>query len=802
MQHPIAIIISLFFSLNILAQKKISPKIIDSKTNNPIAFANIKYDNSSKGVFSDIDGFFELNTKLYKSISISYIGYKDTTIITAALNNNTIIKLQKKAYNLSTVDILPGENPAFAIIRKVVDNKKLNDPQELENFSYTAYHKFIVTADADAIKQQMNAYKNPDSTLIKMDKFLSSQHILLSESVSKRNYEKPNKNKEEVIATRLSGLSNPQFSVLGSQLQSFSFYDASIDVLDKHYINPVSKSSLNKYFYQLVDSIYTENDTTYIISFRPHKGTHFDALKGQLHISSNKWAIKNISAEPAETSSDYGIQFQQKYELIDNKYWFPIQITSDLTFYNLIIEDIAAKGIARTYIRELKINNIPEKRVHFNNEVMIIAADAGKKHDDTYWKQYRPIELDSMEVKTYHTIDSLGKAEHLDEKLWAMMAFMNGRIPLGYVDMDIMKLFNYNEFEGFRLGLGLRTNDRLMKRADIGIYAGYGFRDYQWKYKGDININILPKSSLTLNLTYTMDVLESAEQYKFDITDFYGYERLRDFLVNEMVYYKGYSSELKFRALPNSSWSLGANYYQYNSISDYSYSSSDQESAADFLISEIGIGWRFAFKEKLYRTGNTVFSMGTNYPILNVHYTQAIPGIQDSELNYKKLDLQLDFNYDINFLGKQYWRIKAGRTIGDAPWYKLYNGNASYTQWYAEAPNTFGTMRYNEFLSDEYIAVYFRHDFKGLLFGSKPFVPQPVFVTSATIGNLSNAGYHKNINFNTLEKGYYESGLLLNSILRSGITNIGVGVFYRWGPYSMPIIEDNIAYKITIGYML
>ena len=164
--------------------------------------------------------------------------------------------------------------------------------------------------------------------------------------------------------------------------------------------------------------------------------------------------------------------------------------------------------------------------------------------------------------------------------------------------------------------------------------------------------------------------------------------------------------------------------------------------------------------------------------------------------------MQIDFDYNINFVGKQSWRITAGKSVGDAPWYKLYNGNASYMQWYIEAPNTFGTMRYNEFLSDEYLAIHFRHDLKSLLCGNKPFVPQPMFVSSAIIGNISNPTMHKNINFNTLENGFFESGILLNSILRSGISNIGIGAFYRWGPYSFPNIEDNFAYKITFGYSI
>jgi hypothetical protein len=185
-----------------------------------------------------------------------------------------------------------------------------------------------------------------------------------------------------------------------------------------------------------------------------------------------------------------------------------------------------------------------------------------------------------------------------------------------------------------------------------------------------------------------------------------------------------------------------------------------------------------------------------------LHYTKGFSGIYGSELDYQKLDLQLDFNYYINFLGRSSWRFTAARALGQLPWYKLYNGKGSNIPWFIETPNAFGTMYINEFLSDEYLAIYFRHNFGTLLFGDKPFIPQPAFVTSFVIGQINNPENHKNISFNTLEQGYYESGILLNSILKSGISNIGIGVFYRWGPYSFLNEKDNFAFKITAGYSL
>ncbi len=795
------IFVLILLSFNVFSQLKV--KIVDSKNKAAIAFVNIKFDDSQRGVFSDIDGYFELKNNCCKRIKLSYIGYHDAIIEVSTLNSeNNIIELKKKLYQLKAVEILPEENPAFTILRKVLKNKKINNPEELNSFSYRAYHKFIITADAEELESYIKKNNQADSVLIKAEEFFSSQHLLISESISKRNYKFPNKNKEEVIATRFSGLQHPKFAILGSELQSFSFYNPSIDVLEKHYINPINKQSLKKYFYLLEDSIYTDIDTTYIISFRPYKGTNFDGLKGQVHISSKGWAIKNVRAKPAEDNPEFGAVFQQKYELIDGKYWFPTQINTDIIFYNLIISNTQAKGAARTYISNIEINKVPKKRIRFNNEVLIISNKALEPKSEEYWDSYRTQELDSLEVKTYHVIDSIGKATNLDEKLWAIMALSSGKIPWGPIDLLMDKFLGYNVFEGFRFGLGVETNDRVSNFFSIGGYGAWATEDFKWKYGGNIKLNLWPNQSMTLKLAHSFDIEESAMQYSFNESSSFSYGDLRYFIIDEMYYAKTNYAALEFRALPHSSWLIDAKYSSIISPNNYQYNLNSETNKGNYIISEFGIAWRFAFKEKLYRTGNTSISMGTKYPIFNIKYTKAISGIQGSELDYEKLDLQIDFSYPINFFGKQSWRITAGKAIGETPWYKLYNGKASFLQWYTEAPNTFGTMRFNEFLSDEYIAVYFRHDFKNLLFGDKAFVPQPIFITSAIFGNLQNAYNHQNIDFNTLEKGYYESGILLNSILRSGITNIGIGVFYRWGPYTFDNVSDNFAYKITVGYSL
>jgi len=65
-------------------------------------------------------------------------------------------------------------------------------------------------------------------------------------------------------------------------------------------------------------------------------------------------------------------------------------------------------------------------------------------------------------------------------------------------------------------------------------------------------------------------------------------------------------------------------------------------------------------------------------------------------------------------------------------------------------------------------------------------------------GSLTHPEKHQLIAFKTLEKGFYESGLLVNNLLRLPAIRTGFGVFYRYGPYGFTHVSDNFGYKISL----
>ena len=75
-----------------------------------------------------------------------------------------------------------------------------------------------------------------------------------------------------------------------------------------------------------------------------------------------------------------------------------------------------------------------------------------------------------------------------------------------------------------------------------------------------------------------------------------------------------------------------------------------------------------------------------------------------------------------------------------------------------------------------------------------------MIVTNIGFGALGNQQDHHNVDYKTLELGYYESGIVIRKLLDLQMIDLGLGVLYRYGPYSFDNISQNFAYKFSLFY--
>jgi len=834
--------------------KEVKGIVYDQQTNEKLVFVHLVINNSRSGTTSGIDGRFELHYPGdIRLLTLSYVGYQTLTIDLAEyLSSNSDqtpvtlkIALAPETKILSELVFEAGENPAHPIIRKAVANRRINNPEKIKSFKYTSYNKFLVDAENfEDIEEDMN--DSSDSTDGEsFSDFIATKYLFLMESVTERKYLRPDRSKETVIANRVSGFKNPLFTTLANSFQPFSFYGNYINVAGKNYLNPVSKGSTSKYFFSLEDSIYSHGHKVYIIRFEPRK-RNFEGLKGLLYVNTYKYAIENVIAETANLvehfadnihmevtnesnekseenqqssdslSRDMGnnefeqisvtFKIQQKYDLIADSIWFPLQLNTDINIGDATGSTSAVlKGIGRSYLSDIEL--LPDLRRREFDRLALEFDLRANKRDSAFWEKYRIEPIDDRGRETYSYIDSVGEEAHLDRIVTGMALLTTGKIRVGKINLDADKFMAYNRFESIRLGAGLHTNSGFSTFFNIGGYAAFGFGDKAFKYGGDINFFLTEKNNITLSALYQKDVIESGGTKFYLDNNPLSSETNRKFMIGNMDQYENMEVAASLYFLKYMDVRLALSQNTRQATSGYNYAPPTSEAPVlqnIFDFTEIKAGMKYSFREKYIEILGNKVSTGTKYPVVWINYTRGLDNIGHGQFDYQKWDFKVQKSFLIKGFGKPSFTIKGGLATGNVPATNLYNGNGSKL-WEIplEAINSFQTMYLNEFLSDRYVALYYSHNLGKVTINPRRSTPEFILVTNLGWGSLSNPERHLNYTFNTMEKGYYESGLSIRNIYKLK-TFIGLGLagFYRYGPYARPDNIDNLAVKLTVKFSL
>lgn len=801
--------------VNLLSQTyKISGKIVDETSREPLAFVNIVANNGQAGVTSSIEGYFSIqSTKPIDSLRFSYVGYVSKTIYKNDFTNHINVRLTKQNIELQEVLILPSENPAHRIIDKTIANKDLNNPFKNASFSYVSYNKMIFTSDVvtDTTAQRIVADTTLSDSLNRNLKsayrFFDEQHIFLMESVNQRIFKAPSSNYEKVIASKVSGFKDPFFTLLITQIQGISFYDDMFIILDKKYVNPISKGSTSRYFFLMQDTLYPNpntKDTVFVISYRPRRNTNFDGLEGLLYIHTNGYAIQNVTAYPARDESGISINIQQQYELIDEKKWFPVQLNTELYFKNMKINNnfsIVAKGW--TYLKDIELDKELKRRDFGKTEIDIKVVS--EKQSNEILEKYRPQDLNEKELKTYHVIDSIGKSENLDRTVNILKALSTGYIPVFIFDIALDKIVWYRKYEGFRFGAGFRTNRRLFENVSIGAYYGYALRNKYSNYGFNTEIFLSRKHDLKIDIDYGFDISENGNHKLYFLQ--------KSLLSNDIfrkLYVSRYnhilSEAIAMSGKPTKYTKLKIGFERNTIFPGFNYQNSNSEAlynkANPAITTEAKIALRYAPNEKIISDDNFKFLVNNDFPVLIVQYIHAFDNLLSSDYQYNKLDLYFTKSHTSKYYGKSNVLLKAGFIDRDLPIWGLNAFTSNLNKVYIFSDNSFSTMPFNKYYSTSSVGLFIQHSFGKLIYRKNKFEPELVLHQNIAFGWSNGKQYFQNQDIIVPEKGYFESGFSINNLLSMQFYSFGIGAFYHYGPYSSSDFYSNIALKWGISFPL
>lgn len=380
----------------------------------------------------------------------------------------------------------------------------------------------------------------------------------------------------------------------------------------------------------------------------------------------------------------------------------------------------------------------------------------------------------------------------------------NGYFPTKYFDFDLRYLIKYNQHEGFRTGLGGVTSKNFSERFRIQGYTVYGFLDHRFKYSIGGGYKLFPKTNTWVNISYTEDLQETGSSNFLTDKRFFQFFEPR--LINIELFHRHISKTLTIehqispKILTETEFSVRKIEPTYSYI--FNAQDGQQFTNFDLTLGTLSVQWSpFSMFEQ---TPKGIVETKNGYPKFTLQYTKSFKNIFKSDFNFSKIDFRAIQQFDHSPNSNTRFVLTGGLANGDTPITHLYhaypnnvNKETVMQRFSVAGTNSFETMYFNEFFSDRLVSFQFKHTLNP--FKITPwFQPQLALITKHAIGDMHNAHQHENITFDTLDKGYSESGLEINRLF----LGFGLSFAYRYGAYHLSQFEDNFAFKFTFNIKL
>ena len=783
----------------------VSGRVTNANNKQALAFVNIVTEDGLNGTTSDIDGKYSITTKnTVENLIFSCVGFEKKKVTVDATQPKWNVSLQPIQYELNEVVVNAGENPAHRLIDSVLAHRKDNYIDNMKSYSYTLYDKMVFTIDSSG--HHSDSLRADTSTnTSKLLGILKKNDLMVMETVSEQKFLGPDRHSQKVLGTKIAGLKEPVFIYLVSEIQSISFYDEEIAIIGSKYLNPISKNSKKKYLFRIESAETTPTgDSVFVVSFRRRDNTHFDGLKGLMTINSDGWAVQNVKASPDKDKEGFFTAvIQQLYEKVDGQ-WFPKQLNTNVLFPSFSLdvdgESFPLTAVGKSYISNIVVNPVLSRRDF--SEIEVNVEEDAAKQDDAFWDSYRNDSLSQRVKDTYVFMDSVSKhVINFDKTFNVINTVSNdGAFPLGPINIALDKIIKYSFHNGWYFGLGLSTNDKMLKWMRLKGFFGYYTRIKFINYSAGVDFLLSQKKQTKLSLTFHNRQVSTSSFDRFAESDFvldpmnYKYSFYEPYYAQEMAGKVELSSRLFAGLKGFASFTYGERSYLQDLDTMAYLLVNDSVTYLKHRHAELELKLRFAFKEKFASTPYGLQSLGTRWPIVWLSYSHSFANVWGSLYSFDRLMLQAHDYFYTKHIGVSFVMLQAGMTLGNVPIGEMMTPLGSHAVFGLYSPGCFNTMRSNEFYCDRFVALYWAHNFGSTLWhiNSSWFQPEPIIITNIGWGCITD---EKHKGLPTINKGYFESGLMFNGIINISLVKLGFGAFYRYGPYSFNKTWDNFSLK-------
>lgn len=750
----------------------INGKVADMNTGEGIPFASVFFPRSSVGTTADLDGNFilKLDRLPNDTLRMGALGYTPSFRVLRKSQHdyNYIVELERANQALSEFVFHAGEDPAITLVKHIIEHKPENNADKLENYRYEAYNRLEADlqrltraqfAKIPILKSYTFIFNNLD-TVTETKPYLP---LYLTETLSDFYFQAhPKKQREFVKASMVKGVNNDNVvKYLGTLHQNVNIYKNYLPVFDKKYVSPISNDGLFYYKYKIKDTQVAYGHRIILVQFRPRRAEE-NCFVGDFWVVDSVFAIQRISMDVSQMANINWVErisLYQEFAPVDS-FWF---LAKDKFIANFKVYSANKLpgfiGRKTTTYHHIKLNTDSTAGVLADPKwrEQVIKLDSVKDKTDDWWQNNRPDSLTSNEKKINKMVDTINKMRITTVYKNFITFAVSGVKDVGPIQLGpYYYIYSTNSVEGNRFRVSLGTPRKLRNFHFTG-YLAYGTKDQEFKHSmsGLWMINRHPWT--TLYAYYAHDVSQTNNYY-----DQLGSDNIFSALFRKpgipwklafaddqrmewfKQYFMGFSHKLilehrdytPYAPLPWQGIFYDLNGNQANSVNS----------------SEVGVEFRYAYKEDYLEGQFQRLNIGSKYPIFNLAFTSGIKGVLNSSYEYQKARFTITETINIPPFGNLYYNVFLGRYFSSKPLpyplLEIHPGNEyEYYNQYA-----FEMMNQYEFLSDQYVGFNIEHNIGSGIFGRIPVLKKlklrQFWTAKGLLGSLTKENYSLNIDNN------------------------------------------------------
>ena len=712
MRHLFFIFIFSIFSQVVYSQK--IKGIVTDTNGNKLPFASVFIKENNKGTNANSEGKYSLKIEPGQyTLVCQHVGYKkeERKIKVTGDDIELNFELALQEMTMAEVVIKNGEDPAYEIIRNAIKKRNYYDKQ-LDKFQCEVY-----------TKGQMRVRNYPKKFLGQKVDFedgdTSKQKMLyLSETISRYSVDKPNKEKIEVISSKVSGqsegfgLSAPRF---------FSFYQNNIligeNLNPRGFISPISDNALSFYKYKLDGTYFEDGREISHIKITP-KRKYEPLFSGYIDIVDDDWRIHSIQLTLYKSSQMElvdTLKIEQLYRPLNNEVWV---ISSQVIYPAIKIFGFDAYGSFVNIYTSFNIDPEFDKKT-FNNTILKY-TDSANKRSDEYWDKARPVPLMADEVKDYKRKDSLAMAKK-DPKYMDSLQKIRNKITVANVllfgpsfqserkrtTISFPSLFEsvvFNPAEGWVISPAFVWTKRLdttvsgRKRISIAPNLRYGFANKHFNAYLTLGYSFGKKYASSISLSggkrvfqfnnnnpigergNTISCLLSEENRIKSYDALYLRGSFRRGIGNGFTFTTGfqYQERMPLENRTNFSWRNKAN-------TEYTPNYPNEiltENIKHHQVFMVMVGLRWQPGPRYIEFPDRKINIGSKFPVFSFQYIQGLKNIFGSDAGFSKWKLGITDDINLKLKGKFRYRLGIGGFFHadssiQVPDYNHFNGNIS-----------------------------------------------------------------------------------------------------------------------------